>query len=180
MKKYNTVEIEEYRKSFIDEELPFEHNFQSERLNSSRRTVEELLSQGDAEGKKKLLYLLIFESILSNWHFLTYILMIMEFIFNMGILTVVYPLIVFLYGLTYTYQAPKWVWRLAFISVLLPLSFKFSISIGLFTVEPWIQFLLIGNNIDSILLEYCLIFFILIQCLILKIVGLYDYSTPEI
>ena len=173
------MEIEEYRKSYMEDELPFEHNFQSERLNSSRRTVvEELLNKGDPEGKKKLLYLLIFESIVSNWHFLTYILMIMEFIFNMGILTVVYPLIVFLYGLTYTYQAPKWVWRLAFIFILFPLSFKFAISIGLLAVEPSLQFLLIGNNIDSILLEYCLIFFILIQCLILKIVGLYDYSTP--
>ena len=60
--------------------------------------------------------------------------MILEFIFNMGLLTLTFPFIVFVYGLTYTYQAPKWVWRLAFISILFPTFFKFSIAIGLFKV----------------------------------------------
>ena len=81
-----------------------------------------------------MLYLLIFESILSNWHYLTYTLMILEFIINMGVLTLPFPFITFALGIVSPYQATKNVWRLAFLALLPPLFLKFSLSIGLLSL----------------------------------------------
>ena len=39
---------------------------------------------------------------------------------------------------------------------------------------------MIGSHAGSIVVEYFLIFFIVVQCLILKIVGLYDQSTADV
>lgn len=146
----------------------------------SRKTLNEHLSTVDKESKKKLLYLLMLESILSNWHYLTYTLMVLEFVLNMGVLTLSFPILTFALGICSPYQATKHVWRLAFLALLPPLFLKFSISIGLISLEPTILYILIGSSPGSITVEYFLIFFIIVQCLILKIVGLYDHSTSDV
>lgn len=68
-----------------------------------------------------------------------------------------------------------------FLSILLPISFKFSLAIGLLDqLSPeWIH-LLIGSHPTSIWLEYLVIMFVLIECLILKIIGLYDETVTEV
>jgi hypothetical protein len=106
--------------------------------------------------------------------------MVLEFMCNMGVLTVIFPVLVFGYGMICTYQAPKLVWRLALLCVLLPMGFKFAYGIGLVKVDQWVKVLLLGGGDASMILEYVLIFFIVVQCLILKVVGLYDKSTPEV
>jgi hypothetical protein len=69
----------------------------------------------------------------------------------MGLLTLPFPIFIFCYGLIYSYQAPKNIWRINFLFILLPISFKFSISIGLFDglSDEWIH-LLIGDNFNTI------------------------------
>jgi len=69
----------------------------------------------------------------------------------MGLLTLPFPIFIFCYGLIYSYQAPKNIWRINFIFILLPISFKFSIAIGLLDSlsDEWIH-LLIGDNLDTI------------------------------
>ncbi len=81
--------------------------------------------------KKKLLFLLFLESTISNWHYLTYFFLILLHLVNLGLLTLPLPLFAFCYGLIYSYQAPKNIWRMNFLLILLPISFKFSIAIGL-------------------------------------------------
>ncbi len=99
----------------------------------------------------------------------------------MGLLTLPFPILTFCYGLIYSYQAPKNIWRIYFLIILIPISFKFSLSIGLINnmSMEWIN-LLIGDNYNSILLEYLIILFVLIECLILKIIGLYDEGVDEV
>lgn len=127
---------------------------------------------------KKVLYLLIFESVLSNWHYLTYFLMVLEFVYNMGICTVMFPVLTFAYGMINTHQASKSVWRISFLALILPIFVKYSLSIGLITLSKDLTFLFIGSHSTSIFLEYLLICFIIVQCSILKVVGLYDQTAP--
>lgn len=106
--------------------------------------------------------------------------MILEFVINMGILTLPFPFLTFCMGIASPYQASKNVWRLAFLALLPPLFLKFSLSIGLVVLEPSFSYLLIGGHPNEITVEYFLIFFIVVQCLILKVVGLYDKSTADV
>ena len=138
-----------------------------------RKLQNERISAANVEEKKKILYLLIFESVLSNWHYLTYFLMVLEFVYNMGVFTVLFPLLAFGYGMISTYQASKNVWKIAFLALILPIFIKYSLSIGLLTLNNELVFMAIGSNPTSIFLEYLLICFIIVQCSILKVVGLY-------
>lgn len=81
----------------------------------------------------------------------------------MGLLTLPFPILVFCYGLIYSYQAPKNIWRINFLLILLPITFKFSIAIGLLDTlsDQWIH-LLIGDHPHSIWLEYIVIMFVLV------------------
>lgn len=99
----------------------------------------------------------------------------------MGLLTLPFPIFAFCYGLIYSYQAPKNIWRIYFLLILLPITFKFSIAIGLLDdlTDEWIH-LLIGDHPQSIWLEYIVIMFVLVECLILKIIGLYDEGVTEV
>ena len=121
--------------------------------------------------------MLILESTISNWQYMTYFLLVLEHLLNMGLLTLPFPILTFCYGLVSYYQAPKNIWRIYFLLILIPICFKFSLAIGLRQSldSKWI-YLLIGDNTDSILLEYLIILFVLIECLILKIIGLYHCS----
>jgi len=49
--------------------------------------------------KQELLYLLLVESIFSNWHYITYFVLIMVHIKNLGLLTFPIPVVVFCCGL---------------------------------------------------------------------------------
>lgn len=91
------------------------------------------------------------------------------------------PVVVFCYGLISPYQAPKNVWRSLFLLVLLPIMFKFAIAIGLVSgvSDEWVR-LLIGDNRQSIWLEYLVVMFVLVECLVLKIIGLWDESVTEV
>jgi hypothetical protein len=120
------------------------------------------------------------ESIISNWQYLTYGTLILEHICNFGLLTLPFPILAFCYGLIHTYQASKHVWRLVFVLTILPISFKFAVAIGLIRFDAWLIYILIGDNTGSILLEYFIILSVLIQCLILKIIGLYDEEVNDV
>lgn len=81
--------------------------------------------------------------------------MILEHLRNMGLLTLPFPLITFLFGIMHPYQAPKNVWRVAFISVLIPIFFKFMIGIKLIDsqiISTETQYMLLGDNLNSILI----------------------------
>jgi len=106
--------------------------------------------------------------------------MIIEFTYNMGVLTLPFPILTFALGIIHSYQAPKTIWKLSFLALLLPIFFKYSLSIELFTPGKTLQIVLIGTNSSSIFIEYLLMFFIIVQCLILKVVGLYDESTADV
>lgn len=73
------------------EELPFE----------SKDVVENIKIEAGKEEKEKqqLLYLLLVESVFSNWHFLTYFVLILVHLRNLGLLTFPIPLIIFCCGL---------------------------------------------------------------------------------
>ena len=121
-----------------------------------------------------MVYILLAESILSNWHYLTYFLLILVHIRNMGILTIPIPFIIFCFGLVSGERAGKIVWRWLLIFLMIPLMFKFAIRAGLvvFSKEwEFVIFLLVGDNIDSDLLEYLGIVMIIGECIILKMIG---------
>lgn len=98
----------------------------------------------------------------------------------MGVLTLPFPFLTFMLGIVHSYQAPKNVWRLAFLALLPPIFFKYALQIEIVRPGETVQFILIGSNHTSIIIEYLLMFFIVVQCLILKIAGLYDKSTAEV
>ena len=54
----------------------------------------------------------------------------------MGLLTLPFPIFAFCYGLIYSYQAPKNIWRINFLLILIPIIFKFTIAIGLLDDLP--------------------------------------------
>lgn len=47
----------------------------------------------------------------------------------MGVLTLPFPILTFTLGIIHSYQAPKSVWRLAFLALLPPIFFKYSLQI---------------------------------------------------
>lgn len=78
------------RKSFINEELPLE----------SKEVIENIkIEAGIGKEKQQLLYLLLVESVFSNWHLLTYFVLILVHIRNLGLLTFPIPLVIFCCGL---------------------------------------------------------------------------------
>jgi hypothetical protein len=80
----------------------------------------------------------------------------------MGALTCVFPITVFCYGLIYSYQPPKNLWMVNFLLILIPIAFKFSIAIGLIDLSDEVIHLLIGDSPSSILIEFLIIFAVLI------------------
>lgn len=99
----------------------------------------------------------------------------------MGVLTLPFPILTFALGIIHSYQAPKTIWKLSFLALLLPIFYKYSLSIGQEKkVLSTLEIVLIGTNSTSIFIEYLLMFFIIVQCLILKVVGLYDESTADV
>ncbi len=98
----------------------------------------------------------------------------------MGILTCIFPIMVFCFGLIYTYQPPKHLWMANFLLILIPIAFKFSLAIGLIHITDELVHLLIGDNPKSILIEFLVIFAVLIECLILKVIGLYEEGVTKV
>jgi hypothetical protein len=86
------------------------------------------------EENKQLIYLLLVESLLSNWHFITYFALLQLHISNQGLLTFPIPVVVFCFGVVASYQAGKQVWRSLLLLVLLPLLFKFMVNVHL--IQP--------------------------------------------
>ena len=70
----------------------------------------------------------------------------------MGLITAFFPLLAFMLGLIQPYQATKTIWRLSFVWVLVPITWKFLIGMKVFQIDPYIQHLLMGDNQDSIFL----------------------------
>lgn len=94
-------------------------------VESMRRSV-----KGEEESKQ-LVYLLLVESVLSNWHYLSYLALLQLHISNQGLLTLPIPLVVFCFGVVASYQAGKQVWRTLLLLVQLPLLFKFAVGVSL-------------------------------------------------
>ena len=130
--------------------------------------------------KKQLLYLLLVESVLSNWHYLTYAVLLLLHIRNLGLLTFPLTLVIFGAGLVSSYQAGKTVWRWLLALVTLPLVLKFALGVGIVDLSAEVTYLLIGDNTQSVLLEYVCIILIIGECVILKMIGQYDQTTQEI
>lgn len=55
--------------------------------------------------------------------------------------------------------------------VLIPLLFKFVIRLSLFNLSPETVYVLVGDNLDSTLLEYLAVVGVVGQCIILKMIG---------
>lgn len=159
------------RKSFMLEELPLES-----------REVLETMKVGAAESKEKqqLLYLLLVESVFSNWHYVTYFVLILVHIRNLGLLTFPIPLVIFSCGLVSSERAGKRVWRLLLLLVVVPLLFKFALGTGLLECSDSLTFLLVGANLDSNTLEYVSIICVIGETVILKLMGHWEESTEEI
>lgn len=121
--------------------------------------------------------MLLVESVLSNWHYLTYFFLVLLHINNQGLLTLPIPAVVFCFGIVSSYQAGKQVWRCLLLLVLVPLMFKFIINVQLLEPSDELIFLLVGDNKNSDLLEYICIVFIICQCVILKMIGHFNEST---
>ena len=92
---------------------------------------------------------------------------------NQGLLTIPIPAVVFGFGVDASYQAGKYVWRWLLMLVLIPLMFKFAVNVKLIEPSEELIFLLIGDNIGAVFIEFVCIVFIIGQCVILKMVGLY-------
>lgn len=96
------------------------------------------------------MYLLLVESVLSNWHYLTYFALVMLHIRNQGLLTLFIPAVVFCFGIVASYHAGKQVWRTLLLLVLLPLLFKFAVSVSLLEPSQGLIYLLVGDNMNSV------------------------------
>ena len=108
--------------------------------------VENLTQQKSEEKhKQELLYLLLVESIFSNWHYITYFVLVMVHIKNLGLLTVPIPVVVFCCGLVSSERAGKKVWRALLALVMIPVLFKFCIGTGIFICDPQLQYILISH-----------------------------------
>lgn len=68
---------------------------------------------------------MLVESVLSNWHYLAYILILLIHINNQGLLTMPIPAVIFCFGMVSSYQAAKQVWRTLFILIIILIVFKF-------------------------------------------------------
>lgn len=93
---------------------------------------------------------------------------------NLGLLTLPIPVVVFCFGLISNERAGNNVWRALFLLVMLPVLFKFCIGTGIFSCDPSVQYLLISEELDSMFLEYLAIVFIIGECVVLKLMGLWD------
>lgn len=120
------------------------------------------------------------ESVLSNWHYLTYFALMMLHISNQGLLTLPIPVIVFCYGVVSSYQAGRQVWRALLLLVQLPLLFKFAVSVSLLSPSQALVYLLVGDHMDSVAWEYACIVLIIGQCVLLKMVGHYSETAEEV
>lgn len=89
---------------------------------------------------------------LSNWQYITYLILVLIHVRNMGLLTFPLPAVTFFFGLVSSYQAGKQVWRWLFVFVLIPLLFKFGVKVGLLTFSEEIVYLMVGDNLNSVLL----------------------------
>jgi hypothetical protein len=78
-----------------------------------------------------LVYLLLVESVLSNWHYITYFALVMLHVSNQGLLTLPIPAVIFCTGVVASNQAGKQVWRSLLLLVQLPLLFKFAVNVSL-------------------------------------------------
>jgi Na+/H+ antiporter NhaB len=115
-------DLEASRKSYLNEELPRE----------SRRVMNEMKeSAEDSREKQELLLLLLAESVFSNWHYITYFVLVMIHVHNMGLLTLPLPLIIFCCGLVSSERAGKSVWRALLASAMVPILFKFALGTGI-------------------------------------------------
>jgi hypothetical protein len=120
------------------------------------------------------------ESILSNWHYLTYFALVMLHISNQGLLTLPIPVVIFCTGVVASYHAGKQVWRSLLLLVLLPLLFKFAVCVSLVKPSQGLIYLLVGDNMNSVFWEYTCIVLIIGQCVILKMVGHFNESAEEV
>lgn len=79
--------------------------------------------------------MLLIESVISNWQYITYILLLLLHIRNQGILTFFIVGFVFFFGVISSYQANKLVWSWLIWLVMIPLMFKYSITIGIIELD---------------------------------------------
>lgn len=73
---------------------------------------------------------------LSNWQYITYLVLILVHVFNLGLLTFPLAAVTFCFALVGSYQAGKQVWRWLYLLVLVPLLFKFIVNLNLVNLSP--------------------------------------------
>ena len=170
------------RKSYIFEERSLELRPTLPKVFSGKGRNKGKEGKGGKGGKERqeLLYLLLVESIFSNWHYITYLVLIVVHLQNFGLLTLPLPLVVFCFGIVSSERAGKQVWRALLVLVMLPVLFKFGVGTGLLEYSSKLRFLLAGQDLDSSIIEYFAIVCIVGECVVLKLTGLWEESTQEI
>lgn len=116
-------------------------------------------------------YLLLLETALSNWQLLTFLLMVIEFGSNCGLLLAYYPLAVFLSGMEQQYLASKLFWRTTFLWTMGLVALKYIIGTRLLEI-PFTPILL-GEDPASLACELVLMAMILCQAFLMHTLGLF-------
>lgn len=117
-------------------------------------------------------------ALLSNWQLLTFLLMIVEFGTNCGLLMVYYPLGVFLCGIEQQYMASKTFWRVSFLWTMGIIVVKSLLGMRLILL-PQLS-ILVGEDTNSLLCEFLLLTAILFQSFLMHSLGLFKESVPKV
>lgn len=119
------------------------------------------------------MYLLIFETIISNWQHITFFVMVFEYVTNNGLLTVFYPVVAFLLGLVQQYQADKLLWRVTFCWTIGIVVLKYLIGMKIINFDPKFVAFMLGTNVLSLSCEFFLFLTVLGQTVLMHTVGLF-------
>jgi len=120
--------------------------------------------------------LLTIKAVLSNWQLLIFLVMIVEFTSNCGLLMAFYPISVFLCGMEQQYMAGKIYWRVSFVWTSAIIVIKYLVSMKLIALTQLT--VLIGEDPTSLLCEFVLLAMILCQSFLLHSLGLFKETVP--
>ncbi len=77
--------------------------------------------------------------------------MVLEFVNNVGVLTALFPLSVFIVGMLQQFEPDKLLWRTTFVWTLGIIALKYLVSLNILVLTPKLLKVLLGDNLNSIL-----------------------------
>ena len=95
---------------------------------------------------------MVVSAVVSNWQYITFIIMVLEHLYNNSLLTFLYPVIVFVFGMVQQYQADRLVWVVTYIYTLAFVFLKYSMKLDLLKMDDSLVSLIVGTNPTSFLL----------------------------